>query len=229
MNIRFITTTKCCAFQHPEFLLKFDAAIPKGDIDVLTTFLEESVENGTLYNEGDLITLGSMLFRVARFDNSLTLEEPDLQSMPIKWRQGVTRSVQLLRLQKDIAESVSLDDEIDPPSIRCSLLVGSDLMLEDEEFVLDRIKPGDSDSGWFVGRRDTVLNYDVEASLRRIAVYQAIMNWPRIAGFLGLPAGCQVEICGNRSKISRNGSTIEIKTGSFMDVLSKILERNGGR
>jgi hypothetical protein len=129
--------------------------------------------------------------------------------------------MELLRLQKDIAESVGLEDEIDPPSIRSSLLVGADLAPQDEELVLDRMEPAETDSGWFVGRRDTVLNYDDEASLKRISVYQAILNWPKISGFLGLPTGCRVEIMGTESHFTRNGRTLEITSGSLIDILAK--------
>lgn len=221
MSEKATTTTRCSAFEHPEFYLVFDTAVPQADIDVLTSFLEESVEKGTRYNEGDLITIGSMLFRVARIDDLLALEEPNLQALPIEWRRGVTRSMQLLRLQKDIAESVGLEDEIDPPSIRSSLLVGADLTPEDEELVLDRMDSAETDSGWFVGRRDTVLNYDDEAALKRISVYQALLNWPKVSGFLGLPTGCRVEITGTKSHFTRNGSTLEITSGSLIDVLAK--------
>ena len=217
MSRQFIATTKCSAFHHPEFILWVDTEVPQADINILTSFLEDSVGKGTHYNEGDLIAIGSMLFRVARSNNSLSLQEPDLQSLPIKWKQGVTRSMQLLRLQHDIATSLGLQDELDPPSIRYSLLVGSDLTPQLEEFVLDRMEPADSDSGWFVGRQNSVLNYDDEGSLKRISVYQAIVNWPKIAGFLGLPAGCRVELSRSNLHFTRNGSPLDIKSGSLVN------------
>ena len=162
-----------------------------------------------------------MLFRVARIDERFVIEEPNLLSLPIEWRQGVTRTMQLLRLQKDIAESVGLEDQIDPPSVRCSLLVGADLSQQDEEFVLDRMKASDCDSGWFVGRQDSELNYDDEANLKRISVYQALLDWPNIGGFLALPAGCRVEVSGRKQRLTRNGRNLEIRSGSFLDSLDK--------
>ncbi|MGC3961508.1 MAG: hypothetical protein QM813_27360, partial [Verrucomicrobiota bacterium] len=109
----------------------------------LASFLEESVEEGTRYEDGEFIAFGSMIFQVARVDDSLALQEPDLQSFPIAWKSGVTRSMKLLRLQKDIIESVGLEDEIDPPSIRSSLLVGTDPTPEIETFILERMIPVD--------------------------------------------------------------------------------------
>lgn len=222
MSKSFVRTRKCDACQHPEFLLFFDTAVPQADIQILTSFLEESVEEGTRYNDKDLITIGSMLFRVSIVNDSLTLEEPDLQSLPIEWKEGITESMKLLRLQKDIAESVGLEDEIESPSIRSSLLIGADLTQQDEQLVLERVKTSDSDSGWFVGRRDSVLDYDDEGNLKRISVYQAILNWPKIAGFLALPAGCRVDISATNSQFARNGRPLQIKPGSFVDVLANI-------
>lgn len=226
MSNNTVTTTKCSAFEHPEFALDYDTAVPRSDIEVLTSFLEESVAAGTRYNEGDLITVGSMLFRVTEINGSLTIEEPNLSSLPIEWRQGVTLTMQLLRLQKDIAESVGLEDETDPPSIRYSLLVGADLSQHDNEFVLDRMKTSDSDSGWFVGRLNSELNYEDEANLKRISVYQAILTWPNIGGFLALPAGCRVEVSGRKKCFTRNGRDLEIKSGSLLDAFAKHLLLN---
>ncbi|RLS36360.1 MAG: hypothetical protein DWH81_12590 [Planctomycetota bacterium] len=104
-------------------MLVFDSSIPQLDVVVLASFLEESVEEGIRYEEGELISVGSMLLRVATVDDSFTLQEPDMQSVPIAWRLGVTQSMMLLRLQKDITESVGLEDEMDAPSITSSLLV----------------------------------------------------------------------------------------------------------
>lgn len=221
MSRQFIATTKCSAYKHPEFLFECDSAVPQADVDIFTSFLEETVEEGICYNDGDLITFGSMLLRVAGGHDSLTIEEPNFQSLPIEWRQGVTRSMQLLRLQKNIAESVGVEDEIDPPSIESSLLIGTDLTQQDEDLVLDRVESADSDSGWFVGRRDTHLNYGDEASLKRISVYQAILNWPKIGGFLALPAGCRVEVFGRKPRFTFNGRNLEIKSGSLIDAVAK--------
>ncbi len=214
-------TTQCSAFAHPDFVVSCDDTIPQGDIKLLTSFLEQSVQAGTRFIEGDLITFGSMLFRVARSEDFLTLEEPDLESFPIEWIQGVTRSMQLMRQQRDIADSVGLGDEIDPPSIRSSLLVGADLESYDEDVLLERLDSVASDSGWFVGRRNTVLNYEDNGTMRRISIYQAILNWPRIGGFLGLPAGCRIEITAGKPLFTRNGKTLRIKQGSLIDALTR--------
>ncbi len=229
MGMKVVATTRCFAFGHPEFHLVCDAAVPRADVDVLAFFLEESVENGARFDVGDLVAMGSMLLRVAMVGESFTLEEPDFRSMPIGWVEGVTRSMRHLRWQRDVAASVGLDGEIDLPSIRSSLLVGADLSPRDETIVLDRMKSDRSDSGWFVGRSDSALAYHDEASVNRMSVYQAMVHWPKIGGFLGLPAGCRVETGGRSPRITRDGRALEIKPGSLIDALARGLKTDPAR
>ncbi len=210
-------TTRCSAWNHREFRLEFDSHIPQVDVRMLVSFLEESVQAGTRYKEGETIDFGSMILRVAAAGDLFELEEPDLLGIPISWTVGVTQSLRLLRLQKDIAESVGLGDDLDFPSIRHSLLVGGDLAEGLDTLVLERTEPANSDSGWFVGSLDGELDYNDAANLRRISVYQGILSWPRIAGFLALPAGSRVE-ASSRLQISRNGLLLEVSRGSFLDV-----------
>ncbi|MGA2233761.1 MAG: hypothetical protein ABSH22_22880 [Tepidisphaeraceae bacterium] len=211
-------TTKCSVLKHPEFHVKFDCAIPDVDVHTLVSFLEQSVKGGTHYQHGQLIELGSMIFRLVAVNGYLETEEPDLLGFPITWREGVTNSLRLLRLQKDIAESVGLGDNLDFPSIRQGLLVGADLLDGSNTFVSERLHPEGTDSGWFIGRPDSQLDYNEPRSLRRISVYQAILGWPHISGFLALPEGIRVEAPSGRLQISRNGKPLEIRKGSFLDV-----------
>jgi hypothetical protein len=210
-------TIKCSGYNHPDFQLVVDSAVPQVDVDVLASFLEQSVQEGTRYGDGQTIDFGSMLFRLVTSDGFLTLQEPDLRTIPISWTEGITNSMKLLRLQKDIGESIGLGDELDFPSIRCSLLVGADLAEGLDTLVLERSEPDGLDTGWFVGRLDTEIDYNDPANLRRISVYQAILDTPLIAGFLALPTGCRVEISGQSTTLSYNGQPLKIQKGSFMD------------
>ena len=221
MNKNSISTTRCSTHRHREFVLVFDTSIPQGDVVVLASFLEESVEKGVRYEHGEIISFGSMLLRVAALDDSFTLQEPDTQSVLIAWRLGVTQSMMLLRLQKDITESVGLVDEMDAPSIGSSLLVGTDIPQGGDEFILERANPMGADSGWFVGCPDTLVNYNDESNLMRISVYQAILNWPRIAPFLALPPGCRIDLLRANTLFTRSGSPLEIKPRSLVEAFTK--------
>ena len=219
MSERAIVTTKCSRHGHPEFTLSCDSSAPMVDVQALASFLEESVGGGARYVEGEFIAVGSMLLRVTRINDTLAVEEPDLVAMPIEWTPGVTRTIRLVRLQRDITESVGLEGEIDPPSIRSSLLVGADVTRTDNDLVLARGDVCDGDTGWFIGRRDSLLTYDDQSNLTRISVYQAMLHWPIVGGLLALPAGCRVEMSSREARITREGRNLEIKSGSYLDTL----------
>ncbi len=219
MNKAKVITTKCTACNHPEFLLEYETTIPQPDVDIFVSFLEQSVENGTRFEDGQTIALGSMLILLSTKDNLLVLQEPDMKSFPISWEVGISHTMKLLRLQKDIADSVRLGHDIDPPSIDSSIVVGVDMTDGLDAFVLERMDPDRPYSGWIAGRLDSEINYNEEESLFLLSVYQAILKWPLIAGFLALPVGCHIASSRQSTIISRNGMPLEIQKGSFLDVL----------
>ncbi len=207
----------CSQNKHPNFRLVVDSAIPQSDVDAMIDFLKESVQSGKKFGDGETIDFGSMLIRLVALNDDLALQEPDLRTIPISWTEGITNSMKLLRLQKDIGESVGFGDELNFPSIRYSLLVGADWTERLDTLVLERSDHDGLDSGWFVGQLDTEIDYNNPSNLRRISVYQAILDAPHIAGFLALPTGCCVEISGQYKTIFYNGQYIKIKNGSYMD------------
>jgi hypothetical protein len=212
-----IVTTRCSEWKHPEFRLAVDPAIPDCDIDAFKCWLEESVASGARFEAGQIIQLASMLMQISSADGHLVLEEPDLRSVPIVWTAGITRSLRLTRLQKDVAESVGLGVGMDFPSIRHSVLIGVDLSSHSDAFILDRLEPAASDSGWFLGRLDSQVDYNEPANLYRTSVYDAFVRWPKVAMFFALPAGSRVEMSPNQLALSRNGLRLELRTGSFLD------------
>jgi hypothetical protein len=208
----------CARYNHPDFQFIVNALVPHEDVSVLVSYLQDSVQEGKRYEDGEMMQFGSMLFRFVKAGDFLILQEPDLRAIPIVWTDGITNSMKLLRLQKDVAESVDLGDAVDFPSIRGSLLVGADWAEASDTLVIERSEPEGLDSGWFVGRIDTRLDYNDPANLRRVSVYQAILDAPRIAGFLALPAGCRIEIARQSTTLSYRGQALTIRKGSFLDV-----------
>lgn len=209
-------TTRCSDSGHPEFELEFNSEIPQADVKALVGFLEESVQSGCRYKNGETIQFGSMTLRVVQAGGYFKLQEPDQVKTPIAWNDGVTQSLRLLRLQKDIAEGLGLDDELDFPSILQSLVTGVDLSEADEELVLERLASAGSDSGWFLGKLDSNLDFDEPSNMSRVSVYEAILKWPSIAGFLALPTGTRVDISSNGAKVARDGKQLEIQKSSLL-------------
>jgi hypothetical protein len=224
-------TIDCSEHKHPDFRFVVDSAIPKVDVDNFASFLEESVREGTHFADGEHIQLGSMFLRLATSDGFLTLQEPDLRTMPISWTdgitdpvtwtEGITNSLKLLRLQKDTGESLGFEDELDFPSITSSVVVGADWTEGLDTLFLDRTESEPEHSGWFVGRPDGEIDYDNADNLRPISLYQAILEAPHIAGFLALPTGCRVLMSKQSLTFWHDGRPLKIIKGSFLDAASR--------
>ncbi len=135
----------------------------------------------------------------------------------ITWVNGVTQSLRLQRLQKDIAESVQLGTLADYPAIRHGLIVGTDLDQTSHEFVMERFDGNENYSGWFVGRLDTSLDYNQPQSLTHMSVYEFLLGWPQLGGFLGLPTSSYLELKPQTLRIQHLGNLLEVAPGSFLD------------
>lgn len=220
-------TIDCSEYNHPDFRFVVDSGILQVDVDIFASFLEESVREGTRYADGELIQFGSMLLRLVTSDGFLTLQEPDLRTMPISWTdgktdpvtwtEGVTNSLTLLRLQKDTGESLGFEDELDFPSIASSIVVGADWTEGLDSLFLDRTESEGEHSGWFVGRPDGEMDYDDADNLQPISLYQAILEAPHIAGYLAMPTGCRVLMSGQSLTFWYDGRPLKIVKGSFLD------------
>ena len=187
-----IKSSRCSGFNHREFVLSFDEEIPKVDVDWLLTKLENSVANGSVFEDGQSIEFGPMLLRVELLDGFLHLMEPDFQNIPIEWKPGVSSSLRLLRLQKDVGESFLSSDQLDYCSPRQSCIVGIDVQSGDHSFVLERVESNGSESGWFFGLVASVHDYSAPDNLRRMSIYEALLTVPRIGAFLAMPPGASI-------------------------------------
>jgi hypothetical protein len=210
------TTNVCSAYGTRDFRLIGDPSIPVVDVQWLAALLTDSVANGTRFISGQTIELGSLLLRLELLDDVLLVTEPDFMSMPIVWTRGVNNTLRIIRLQKDIADSVSLGDEMESQPLCTSLILGSDLQPGATNLVLERVDPATNDSGWFIGDLNAKIDYSIAKNLRRVSVYEAVVNWPQIAGFLALPDGSRVEIRGQTATLARNGTTLPLLVDSLL-------------
>jgi hypothetical protein len=215
-------TCECAKQSHAEFDIIFDSVIPDEDVDWLVSILQQAVRDGMRCTHGELLELGSMLLRLNLVEGRFVIEEPDLRGIPIAWTHGVTESLKRLRLQKDVADSLGLLSEINFPTIRQSVIVGKDLETMSREFVLDRLPPEASDSGWFIGKLHPQLDYNDPSNLVRISVYQTILNWPPAAWFLALPEGTRIEVFQKGFMVFRNEERLFPRKGSLLDLSNNI-------
>ena len=82
---------------------------------------------------------------------------------------------------------------------------------------MDRLEGSENDSAWFVGRLDTVLDYNHPQSFTQMSVYEFLLGWPQVGGFLGLPTGTSLEYEPESLRVRYLGDLLEVAPGSFLD------------
>jgi hypothetical protein len=216
-------TTRCSKAGHPEFRFSIDEAVViDPDITFFRDALERWVIDGECFNDGETVQFGwsTLMVRLAE-DGRLSLWEPDFQSMPIKWVETVTATLQHLRVQKDVCESYFDSDVLAIPSLQSSCIVCVRLS-EAEVFVLDRGEQEGNDSGWFLGCVNDDHDHSSVSELRRVSVYEGVLQNPQAMPFLGLPPGTVVEASGLLpAHVLYRGEERAPRPSSYVDALSK--------
>jgi hypothetical protein len=216
------TTNKCSERGQAEIVIRCDNSVPIQDIEWLVALLESSVHNGVKYNAGELVQVGWVLNRLEGIGRGLLLlREPDFQTVPIVWTDGVTQTLRHLRLQKDTAESLGLGGSMQFPTIRDSAILGVDVARNIESLILERTEDKGTDSGWFVGNLASPLDYNDPVNLRRVSLYEAAIECPLCLMFMSLPFGTTVRYSRGNTSVSREGATILPTSNSFLERLCR--------
>lgn len=198
--------------------------IPIEHIESFGRTVEAMVQNGTVFSVGETLLYGWMYTLVQRLtDNTLTLHEPDMRSMPIRFVPGVTETIRHTMLQLFALDSFGVDrSEMDVPTIRHSAIVCSRFG-EGAGLIMDRSVPSDgADSGWFVGCANDDCDHNDVKNLRRISLYEVYLARPEIVYWVAFPCNTAVlrtDDCA--PQVFRDGAPVALIPGSFMDELWK--------
>jgi hypothetical protein len=214
-----VSTTKCGKFGYPEFVLEADEiAVPDIYITEMVATIEQMVADGAVFRAGETFQIGWMLTRVQeKGPRYLTLEEPDMSSMPIKWIPGITHTLRQKMLQVFMLDSVALRHEMQIPIILQSLIACT--RYTDSDFFMSRSEStNESDSGWFVGCRDHRHDHNDTGNLRCVSLYEAFLGQWGIQGFVTFPVGATVIVDRkNGVTILNKGERLGIVPGSFLE------------
>src|SRR5581483_2306561 len=93
-----LTTNGCNKFGHKEFLVEADTSVvPEVYLRNIMGTIESMISEGSVLLPGQTFQIGWMLTQVQSHDSGLlTLAEPDLRNMPVKWVPGITQSLRHL-------------------------------------------------------------------------------------------------------------------------------------
>ena len=97
--------------------------------------------------------------------------EPDYYKTPINWIVGIEKTIKLIRYQLDTEKSFSLEYDRRELTVRNSLLIGNDVLMNSNEIFMTRTDSSDEmDSGWFIGNINTNLDYTNISNMKKISL-----------------------------------------------------------
>jgi hypothetical protein len=170
-------------YGHPDVIVGVDPRWSKL-ADWLPSYFAAEVRNGVRFAPEQTVQIGwSFLKLAATPDGDLAAFEPDFETMPVHWVEGVSRSVRLLAVQRAVCDHCQVDPvfpSILQPAFSAEVMPGA------HQFTLVRSEAEGNHSGWtFHGRSD--------AGMRLLSLYEAATINRAIVPFLALPAGSVVE------------------------------------
>src|SRR6185436_8164843 len=113
------STQKCREYGHPEISVECeDASALSLNLRSFVEWIESEVAGGRRFLPEQTIQFGWSILQIRqRTDGTLGLFEPDFQSMPIVFVDSVSNTLLHLLIQKSVAESLGLDQELSLPSL----------------------------------------------------------------------------------------------------------------
>ena len=207
-------------YAHPNFYFSIDEElIPKDDALWLKEHLESEVASGVIFSNNETIQMGSVEMKVSqRSDGDFTLTEPDMTSVPIKFIDSVTSTLNIFRQQKDTVESLELNLEASYPSLREGLIVSKSFH-EANNYFFAREGSEDNMSGWFL--KDLSIN-DNDDEFEVISLYELYIKKPELMKFCAFPPSVTVlKRTNDIIRVIKDEQELSIKHNSFLSQINQ--------
>ena len=138
------------------------------------------------------------------------------------WVEAVDSTLMDAWLQKEVAASVGLEDQLafprqDQTGIVCARVH------EGSRVLLSRVEPERDASGWFAGCCDPDHDHQDVRTLRAVRLYGIASRLPFVTQFLALPPGAEVIVEGPghiRAVIRVDGQQKTPRAGSYLAMLN---------
>ena len=211
-------TQKCREHDHLEISVQCeDTPALSPSLRWFLEWVESEVAGGRRFLPEQTVQVGWSVLEIRqRTDGTLAMFEPDFHSMPVKFVDSVSNTLLHLLLQKSVAESLGLVEELALPSLRDSVIVCTEFGSTDG-FVMSRVAPEGADSGWFFGCDNEAHDHQSPDVLRRVSLYEAATRHDdRTIPFLGLPPDIFVGYGGAVPYFSRGNTELAIRPGSYL-------------
>ena len=218
MGIGASQTVVCSTYGHPEFEIR-TRGLPDFLLSFLVDYLETSVAQGSKFEPGQTIQMGSRLLRIAPANDKLTLLER-VPNAPETWDLGVSRTMLAMYRQRCALESVGLGAHLAYPVPGApALLCRRAEHASSSVFVRQRSEDARS-SGWAVLCTDEEHDHDDDGELLATTVDALSDQVPLFSLFLAMPAGTLVIRDGSAVvALDFERAPLAVQRGSFLDRL----------
>lgn len=214
-------TKHCADFGQPEFVFSSgEGALVEADAQWLLSGLEEMVASGSRFKADETILIGPVLLKLeASQGNRLRLLEPDMKSMPFKYVDSVGRTLNIVRRQRDTAESIGATRQLSFAPLNQPLLMTRDALKAPFVLMMRHTRAGGT--GWVLSNAQSSKSI-AEEELQAMSVYEATLMRPEILDFLALPDAYTI-VVGQRSEftIFMDGKPVEPRKGSYLETRGK--------
>lgn len=189
----------------------------ESDVDWFCGTIEKMLAKGSVFKPGQTFGIGwAVLVFTDLGKGLLGLQELDGSGHEGRFSKGVTRALTALRLQKSIAESFGIEDQIEFATQRQTAICCNKLD-EGKAIVLSRDDGDEESSGWFISCTQKNHDHDDDANLKVETLYELTCEFPRLLPYLALPTGVMLMIDGDKIKAEDGeGRRLAIKPGSLL-------------
>jgi hypothetical protein len=216
-------TARCAAHGHPEFTLVVTKRLPVPELErLLLDYFEDGVAGGTRFRAGQTVQLGWATLRLAlRADGTLGVEEADMDN-PSGWSESVDRALMATWLQKEVARSVGLDEQLEFPHHEQVVTICGRVLASNSWVLTRAAQPDPTHSGWMFGCVGGDHDHNASDAFGVAQLIAVAWKLPFVTQFIALPAGTTVLVQGPgriRPKLYLNDRELTPRPGSYLAAL----------
>jgi len=201
--------------------LRFDPDLAlERDARELFARLEQDFRSTAPLDSGSHFEHGWLTLRLHRHsENILSVQEPDLSGLPVRYVDSVTNALRHLAWQRACAATIGFKGVLAHPTMS-DVAVLCPRLGRSRNFIMERGITTPNDSGWIIGCSDTAHDHKHGSDLSRATLYEIVTGFrPEIAAFLALPAGAKILNGPHGLWVSLDGRSHQIPRGSLLDQL----------
>jgi hypothetical protein len=216
-----LVTTECSEHDHPEVVITFDdTGIPEETGRVLVRTIEQMVAEGSVFRPGESFAIGWMIAEIAEAgEGRLTLREPDLDTAPLEYRDGVTETLRHKMIQVFSGDSYGIErDRLVIPTIN-QLAIACEKVPESSALLLARNDSSDpDDSGWFALCTDEDHDHEDTGNIGVVPLHELARVRPEIIAWMMFPTGTTLLLEPEEAPlVMLDDVALELVEGSFVD------------